>query len=348
MIPEIINPPSKVDPTQRNKGLDDKSKLKLQKAVKDFEAMFVNYLLQNMRKTVQKSGEDESGFGGDMMQGMFDLELSKHVAGAGSLGIGEMLYRQMTGESLPKHASTARSTVVHTPVVVTAPTVAKDVPERATNPLEKVLGDPPEHLNAVSRQSSANESRSALNGQSFEPSKPTPSPFTPSLNPPTASVSVPDHVRIARVAAESTATSLPQRLGQYDSYIRQASDTFDISPNLIRAVIAAESSGNARAVSSKSAKGVMQLIDSTANAMGVNDVWNPRENILGGSKYLKQMLDRFNGDVKLALASYNAGPAAVEKHGGVPPYNETRKYVERVMNYLQLLNQNGVLGNEER
>ena len=129
---------------------------------------------------------------------------------------------------------------------------------------------------------------------------------------------------------------MPKRLNQYQDIIHDASGTFGLDPNLIKAVIAAESAGNPRAISSQNAKGLMQLIDSTATDMGVRDVWNPQENIFGGSKYLKQLLDRFDGDTTLALASYNAGPQAVEKHQGIPPYAETRQYVNRVMNYLRL------------
>jgi soluble lytic murein transglycosylase-like protein len=224
-----------------------------------------------------------------------------------------------------------------------------NAPLRAENPLERVASERPVQVMPVSPHSLANDTGREISRAAILSSKPTPSPFAPRFDSPPAFVIAPaDHVKVSKMVPDATSRSLPQRLGQYDNYIRQASHAFDLNPNLIRAVIAAESSGNARALSSKSAKGVMQLIDSTATAMGVKDVWNPKDNILGGSKYLKQLLDQFDGDVKLAVASYNAGPGAVEKHGGVPPYSETKKYVERVMNYLQLLDQNGVFGNEER
>ena len=271
MVPEIITSTAKAAPGARTPGLDEKAKLKLQKAVQDFEAIFVNYLLQSMRKTVEKSDEESSGLGGDVMQGMFDLEIAKHVSQKSSLGIGEILYKQLTGEKLPR--------------IAPIPAVA---------------------------------------------------PFHPS-----AVTSIRAHARVSQPAADTTSSSIPKRLDQFQDIIQNASGKYDLNPNLIKAVIAAESAGNPRAMSSRNAKGLMQLIDSTATAMGVKDSWNPQQNILGGSKYLKQLLDRFDGDTKLALASYNAGPQAVEKHQGIPPYTETRQYVDRVMNYLRLFEQQG-------
>ena len=91
----------------------------------------------------------------------------------------------------------------------------------------------------------------------------------------------------------------------------------------------------------------MQLIDSTASDMGVKNVWNPQQNIDGGTKYLKQMLDKFQGDLPNAVASYNAGPAAVEKHGGVPPIKETKDYVSKVLNYLQQFEQQEMSNNDD-
>jgi soluble lytic murein transglycosylase-like protein len=122
----------------------------------------------------------------------------------------------------------------------------------------------------------------------------------------------------------------------YDIHVHRAARRYDLSPNLIRSVIDVESGGNAFAVSPKNAKGLMQLTDSTAGMLGVRDVWDPKENIDGGSRYLRYLLDYFDGDLRLALAAYNAGPAAVDRYGGVPPYPETQDYVDRVLHHYRV------------
>jgi soluble lytic murein transglycosylase-like protein len=91
----------------------------------------------------------------------------------------------------------------------------------------------------------------------------------------------------------------------------------------------------------------MQLIDTTAAEMGVVNVWDPEDNIFGGAKYLSKLLNRFEGNVKNAVASYNAGPEAVKKYNGIPPYKETRNYVEKVMNYFEYFRQLKEPTNEE-
>ncbi len=128
------------------------------------------------------------------------------------------------------------------------------------------------------------------------------------------------------------------RLNKYDDIIDAASSSFGVDKNLIKSVILTESAANERAVSSAKAKGLMQLIDSTATDMGVSNVWDPKENIFGGTKYLAEMLRKYNGDMNLALASYNAGPQNVDKYGGVPPFEETQNYIKRVKGYFNHLN----------
>jgi len=115
----------------------------------------------------------------------------------------------------------------------------------------------------------------------------------------------------------------------FDDLIAEASRRHGVDPSLIRAVIKVESNFNPQAMSSAGAKGLMQLMDATGEQLGVSDPFDARQNIEGGVAYLRQMLDRFN-DLSLALAAYNAGPQAVEKHRGIPPYAETQMYVSRV------------------
>jgi soluble lytic murein transglycosylase-like protein len=122
-----------------------------------------------------------------------------------------------------------------------------------------------------------------------------------------------------------------ERMERLEPVIDKAAEKYGVSASLIKAVIKQESNGNASAVSKAGAKGVMQLMDGTARDMGVRNVFNPIENINGGTKYLKKMLDMFNGDEKLALAAYNAGPDTVKKWNDVPPYAETQKYVKTIM-----------------
>jgi soluble lytic murein transglycosylase-like protein len=119
--------------------------------------------------------------------------------------------------------------------------------------------------------------------------------------------------------------------GKWESIISEISGRYGVDKDLVTAVIARESAGNPHAISPKGAKGLMQLMDGTARDMGVSSPFSPAENIAGGVKYLKNMLESFDGDEKLALASYNAGPGAVKRYNGIPPYRETQEYVRAVL-----------------
>ena len=121
---------------------------------------------------------------------------------------------------------------------------------------------------------------------------------------------------------------------RFDSIILTAARQQAVEPALVKAVIAAESNFDPYAVSKKGAQGLMQLMPQTAEALGVRDVFEPRENVGGGTRYLRLMLDRY-GDVSRALAAYNAGPTAVDRYRGIPPYRETRDYVARVLTYYR-------------
>jgi hypothetical protein len=121
----------------------------------------------------------------------------------------------------------------------------------------------------------------------------------------------------------------------YNDAIAEAADLYDIDPNLIRAIIRAESAFNPFAVSSAGAQGLMQLMPDVAEELDVLDPFDPRQNILGGARYLRRLLDRHDGNLKLAVASYNAGPEAVRRFKGIPPYRETRNYVKKVTTFLK-------------
>ena len=121
---------------------------------------------------------------------------------------------------------------------------------------------------------------------------------------------------------------------KYSAEIAKAAQTYDVPEKLIAAVMKQESNFNSSVVSSAGASGLMQLMPATAHYLGVEDRFDPQQNIMGGAKYLLQMLDKFDNNIETALAAYNAGPGNVHKYGGIPPFKETQNYVKKVLNYF--------------
>lgn len=119
-----------------------------------------------------------------------------------------------------------------------------------------------------------------------------------------------------------------------DSIFKEASERYHVPLNLLKAVAKAESNFDEKAVSSAGAQGVMQLMPATARALGVEDPFDARSNIMGGAKYLSEKLEQYHGDIDLTLASYNAGSGNVSKYGGVPPFPETRNYIKKIREYM--------------
>jgi len=125
----------------------------------------------------------------------------------------------------------------------------------------------------------------------------------------------------------------------YKDLIEEAAQKYGLDEHLIRGIIQQESGGDRMAQSAKGAKGLMQLMDGTASAMGVRDPYDAKENIFGGTKYLHQLMNRYQNRVPMALAAYNAGPGNIEKHQGIPPFPETLEYVKHVLGYRDLFQQ---------
>ncbi len=231
---------------------------RLKGVCKEFESLFLSYLLKTMRKTIPKSGLLEGGIGEELFTHIIDQNLALHLAKEEGLGLSSLLWQSLGQEVLSQKRS---------------------LPLWSSGSL----------LNIYKK---------------------------------------PNFPKIAN--------GVLQKLIRYDHLIRKTASSNNLSPNLIRAVIVQESGGDPEAQSPKGAKGLMQLLDETSKDLGVNNPFNPEENIKGGCKYLRMLINRFEGDLQLALAAYNAGPEAVRRYGYLPPIRETREYVKGVSNYKNL------------
>lgn len=234
-------------------------KARVEKAAREFEAVFLRQLIASMRKAGEALGEDSQGESEKISMDMAWDGLANQMAEAGGLGIAKLV----------------------------EPWLAKDM-----GALRGLQG----------------MSAEAGNASMIRNSSP---------------------VQASRAYVEQQKTG---RTVDLDDLVKRASAATGVDSSLIRGVIQAESAGNAKALSPKGAVGLMQLMPSTAAELGV-DPTDPAQNVLGGARYLASLLKRFDGDETLALAGYNAGPGAVDRYGGVPPYRETRNYVSSVLSH---------------
>jgi len=248
-------------------------RLKLEKAAKDFESLFVLQLLKTMRASYLSDSEKDSGLGKDMFMSIADEALANRISESGSFGIAKKLI-----ESFNKRETAGLS------IDGGDQSISESLPNKRFIRLEE--------LSTVSDIKPLENRKNISDGKGITKA-------------------------------------------ELQEVVQSAAKEHRVPAKLIEAVIQAESSGDTLAVSRKGAKGLMQLTDSTASDMGVENVFDPEENVNGGSKYLSNLMRRFSGDLKLALAAYNAGPGAVERHGGVPPYPETVRYVDKVMSLME-------------
>ncbi len=178
----------------------------------------------------------------------------------------------------------------------------------------------------------ATEPECVLSGQMLARTLPRPHPVAPPSIPPLAGP-VPPGTGKNPPAVPKVTGKAPTR-GAIERLVRLLAPDFGLNPELVLAVVEVESNFSPSAQSPKRAQGLMQLIPATARRFGVADPWDPHQNLRGGMAYLRWLLDHFDGDLRLALAGYNAGEGAVSLHGGIPPYTETRNYVRRVARVL--------------
>jgi hypothetical protein len=145
-----------------------------------------------------------------------------------------------------------------------------------------------------------------------------------------AEFAVADVVAIEPEEIFVAAPKMPLEQAPFGELIRKTAEKYGVDADLVFSVVAAESNFNPKAVSRRNARGLMQLLPETAKRLGVRDIYDPAQNIEGGTRYLRDLLKRYDGDLALTLAAYNAGPGAVERYGKIPPYNETIAYVRAI------------------
>jgi len=275
-------------------------KTKLAESARGFESIFVNMMYKSMKAamldTVKDSNKDSMTFGADTLSGYTDMAFADEISNSNNgIGIAQMLYQQITGEKLEPNK----------PNIKLAPVAHHD---RHTA------------LNAVFPNTStvSGQTRNDRNSKNNQPIN-----FNIKGN------------NNEKATSGNLIERVSQRITPFENIINSAAKQFNLPVSLIKAVITAESAGNVTAKSPVGAKGLMQLMDGTAKDLGVTNSFDPKQNIMGGARYLRQMLNSFNGDLDIALAAYNAGPGNVRKYGGIPPFNETQNYVKKVKQHIK-------------
>lgn len=299
-LPQIETPNTDIEKlkAQKPKSLEEE-KTRLKRATKEFEAFFSYQLLKSMRKTIPKSSFTEGGaFSGGMGKDIFTDMFDMKLA------------KDMVSETDNSISSMLYKSLEK---IIEAPYDAK-TEEFQIKPLDKIQE---KQFNPIDDKFEKIELKNEK-------------PYKEIENRPGQMFELNHAIKNSHLVKEN------EILSKYGKYISDSAKKYNLDPALLISVIKAESNGDPNAVSPAGAKGLMQLIDSTATELGVENVFDPKQNIEGGAKYLKQLTERF-GSTKLALAAYNAGPTNVMRYDGIPPFEETIGYVDKVIDSLKTI-----------